>query len=91
MDLKEYFDTFPRGKRGNVRRRFAAAHKVSEVTVRSWANGTRRHPCSLDTIRITEIFTGFKVSRHHLRPDIFGPEDEGKGIQLKFLIGNKSA
>ena len=38
MKLKAYFDAFPRGKRGVERRRFAEMHKVSEVTVRSWAN-----------------------------------------------------
>ncbi len=71
MNLKAYFDAFPRGKRGLERRRFADLHKVSEVTVRSWANGTRRHPCSLESVRRTEDFTDRQVTRYDLRPDIF--------------------
>ena len=74
MKLKAYFDAFPRGKRGEERRRFADLHKVSEVTVRSWANGIRRHPCNLEAVRRTETFTGLRVTRHDLRPDIFGQE-----------------
>jgi len=80
MNLKAYFDAFPRGKRGQERRRFAELHKVSEVTVRSWANGTRRHPCSLDSVQRTEDFTGCQVTRHDLRPDIFGQSDRPQEI-----------
>jgi len=75
MNLKAYFDAFPRGKRGQERRRFAELHQVSEVTVRSWANGVRRHPCNLDSVRKTEDFTAFQVTRYELRPDIFGSPD----------------
>ncbi len=55
-----------------ARQMIADAHGVSEVTVRAWANGTRRHPSSLMAIEITETVTGGKVSRYDLRPDIFG-------------------
>ncbi len=79
MKLKAYFDAFPRGKRGVERRRFAEMHKVSEVTVRSWANGTRRHPCSLESVLRTEDFTDLRVTRHDLRPDIFGLTETLKG------------
>ena len=85
MNLKAFFDAFPRGKRGVERKRFAELHKVSEVTVRSWANGTRRHPCSLESVRRTEDFTGFKVTRYDLRPDIFGHAGNARsnGSQLQ--------
>lgn len=84
MDLKEYFELFPRGRRGAIRRRFADAHKVSEVTVRSWANGTRKHPCSLETVRITEKFTDYRVTRHQLRPDIFGSNADAAAVREKY-------
>lgn len=55
-----------------IRRMIAIAHGVSEVTVRAWANGNRNHPYRLAAIETTEIITGGKVTRHDLRPDIFG-------------------
>jgi len=76
LDLREFIDSFARGQRMNVRRRIAQAHGVAEVTVRAWANGTRNHPFTLSSVRITESFTGGKVTRYELRPDIFGaPKD----------------
>ena len=71
MDLRAYIDAFPRKERREVRNRIAAAHGVSEVTVRAWANGTRNHPCHLYAIRLTEAVTHGRVSRYDLRPDIF--------------------
>lgn len=72
MDLQSYIMAFPRRRRMAIRRRIALAHGVSEVTVRSWANGTRKHPCSLHAITITEQITDNSVTRFDLRPDIFG-------------------
>ncbi len=72
MDLQTYIKSFPRNQRTNVRNQLAEAHGVSEVTVRAWANLTRRHPYTLAAIEITERVTGHKVSRHNLRPEIFG-------------------
>lgn len=72
MDLQTYIKSFPRNQRTNVRNQLAEAHGVSEVTVRAWANLTRRHPYTLTAIEITERVTGQKVSRHDLRPEIFG-------------------
>lgn len=71
MDLREYIDAYPRNRRAGIRRQLAAAHGVSEVTVRAWANGQRRHPCGIAAIEITEAVTGGRVTRHDLRPDVF--------------------
>lgn len=72
MDLLDYINRFPRYKRTLLRRKLAGVHGVSEVTVRSWANGTRKHPCMLKAIEITEAFTKYEVTRFDLRPEIFG-------------------
>lgn len=72
MDLKEFIRLFPRRERMNIRRQIADAHGVSEVAVRSWANGSRRHPATLRAVEITEALTMGKVTRYDLRPDIFG-------------------
>lgn len=72
MELREYINSFPRTQRMKVRQRIANAHGISEVTVRAWANGTRKHPYSLSAVEITEAITDNKVTRYDLRPDIFG-------------------
>jgi len=72
MELCAYINSYPRSQRAQRRRMLAAAHGVSEVTVRAWANGHRRHPCSIAAIEITETMTGGRVTRHDLRPDVFG-------------------
>jgi len=72
MDLRAYLNTYPRRQRAQIRRLLAAAHGLSEVTVRAWANGQRRHPCGIAAIEITETMTGGRVTRHDLRPDVFG-------------------
>ncbi len=74
MDLQSYIRSYPRRDRMRIREKLAEAHGVSEVTVRSWANGTRNHPCTLNAIKITERITQHKVSRFGLRPDIFGKQ-----------------
>ena len=73
MELLEYINRFSRNQRMSVREELARQHGVSEVTVRAWANGTRKHPYTLSAIEVTEKATNGKVSRHELRPDIFGP------------------
>jgi len=72
MELREFIDSFPRRKRMEIRQMIADSHGVSEVTVRSWANGIRNHPYTLRAIEITESITSSEVTRHDLRPDIFG-------------------
>ncbi|MCK5498347.1 MAG: helix-turn-helix domain-containing protein [Gammaproteobacteria bacterium] len=72
MDLQEYLNLFPRSQRVAVRTEIAKSHGVTEVTVRSWANGSRRHPFIKEAIEMTERLTSGKVSRYDLRPDIFG-------------------
>ncbi len=72
MDLCGFINSYPRAKRMGVRRMIADAHGVAEVTVRAWANGIRNHPYTLSAVRITESVTGGRVTRHDLRPDIFG-------------------
>ncbi|MES9857145.1 MAG: YdaS family helix-turn-helix protein [Sedimenticola sp.] len=74
MDLSTYIKSHPCRERAGIRARLAKAQGVSEVTVRSWANGTRKHPCTLQAVEITEILTDNKVTRFDLRPDIFGPK-----------------
>lgn len=73
MDLLEYINSYPRAERMRIRQQLADQHGVTEVAVRSWANGHRRHPYQLIAIEITERLTQGKVTRHDLRPDIFGP------------------
>lgn len=72
MDLREYMNTYPRNQRKAARLRMAKAHAVAEVTVRSWANGSRKHPFTRRALEITERLTEGKVTRYDLRPDIFG-------------------
>ena len=72
MELREFIYSFPRQQRGAIRRELARAHSVSEVTVRAWANGNRKHPCTLKAMEITEQLTAGRVTRYDLRPDIFG-------------------
>lgn len=74
MELGEFIQSLPRRQRALVRRRIAAAHGIAEVTVRSWANGQRRHPCSLTAVKITEKVTDGLVTRYDLRPDVFQEE-----------------
>jgi DNA-binding transcriptional regulator YdaS (Cro superfamily) len=75
MDLASYINSFPRNRRMEIRRRLAAVHGVSEVAIRSWANGTRKHPCTREAVEVTERFTENRVSRFDLRPDIFGNKE----------------
>lgn len=75
MDLREFIDSHPVHQRMKIRQMIADAHNVSEVTVRAWANGLRNHPSNLHSIKITEAITRGKVTRHDLRPDIFGPAE----------------
>lgn len=72
MDLQGYIQSFPRNERSEIRNKLAAAHGVSEVTIRAWANKTRRHPYTLVAVQLTEQLTSGQVTRHELRPEIFG-------------------
>lgn len=74
MELREFIDSHPRRQRTQVRRRIAVAHGIAEVTVRSWANGQRKHPCRLASVKITEKVTDGLVTRYDLRPDVFQKE-----------------
>lgn len=76
MDLQEYLDFFPRSERAAVREAIARAHGVTEVTVRFWANGVRRHPCTKAAVEITEMVTKGSVTRYELRPDVFGKNNK---------------
>jgi len=83
MELREFIDSYPRQQRSSIRREIALAHSVSEVTVRAWANGNRKHPCTLKSVEITEHLTAGRVTRHDLRPDIFGLKKSG--VRYDFL------
>lgn len=76
MDLQSYIKSYPRHKRMKVRKALARAHNVSEVTIRSWANGTRKHPYTLSAVETTERLTENRVTRFDLRPDVFGLQDD---------------
>lgn len=75
MDLQSYIQSFPRSQRTMIRTKLANAHGVSEVTVRAWANNTRRHPYTLKAVEITELLTEGRVTRVDLRPEIYGESD----------------
>ena len=81
MELREFIASFPRQQRPVIRMALARAHCVSEVTVRAWANGNRKHPCTLRAVKITERLTCGKVTRYDLRPDIFGRARSGTSNQ----------
>lgn len=74
MRLGDYINRFPKDERRGIRERIATAHRVSEVTVRSWANGSRRHPYDLESVRKTEKVTGQAVTRYDVRPDVYRRE-----------------
>ena len=77
MDLQSYIKSYPRNQRSSIRTEIAKAHKVSEVTVRAWANKTRGHPYTLEAVTLTESLTGGQVTRYDLRPEIFGSQAPG--------------
>jgi len=73
MKLKEYLNAFPRSERPRLIECMAHEHGVSLHTLRSWIQGTRRHPCARKAIERTEKLTAGKVTRHDLRPEVYGP------------------
>ena len=73
MTLSEYINQFPRNRRAGIRREIAEAHDVTEIAVRHWANGQRKHPGTLNAVLLTEGITRGLVCRHELRPDIYEP------------------
>lgn len=84
MNLRDHINTFPRNLRSRARRRLADAAGVSEPAVRHWANGTRKVQPS--KVLVVETATDGVVTRHDLRPDIFGdfpetnPDRKGRRI-----------
>ena len=89
MTLEDYINEHPRYERREVRQLLASAHDVSETTVRSWGNGTRKHPCTLSSIEITERITNLKVTRFDLRPEIFGYDQGVRTMNKETLITKK--
>ena len=80
MNLKKHINTFPRNERAAVRERIARAHRdagyeCSELSVRAWANGGRKHPPEYVRIAVTEKETGGAVTRQELRPDVYPPDE----------------
>lgn len=74
MTLDTYIKSFPRSERRRLRKKIADDVGVAESTIRSWANGTRKpKPSRLESIVIA---TKGKVTKSHLRPDIFGDLDK---------------
>lgn len=73
MNLKDYIRDG-----GNKTRLIAEACGVTPPAVRHWANGIRRCPPDLETIEAIEEATGGSVTRHDLRPDVFGGPDNSR-------------
>lgn len=89
MTLEEYINEHPRYERREIRQFLARAHDVSETTIRSWSNGTRKHPCTLTSVQITERITNLKVTRFDLRPEIFGYDQGVRTMDSETLITKK--
>lgn len=68
MNLKDYCHRDPSRSLA-----IAEACGVTPQAVRHWSNGTRRPPCDLESVKAIEAATGGEVTRHDLRPDVFGP------------------
>jgi DNA-binding transcriptional regulator YdaS (Cro superfamily) len=67
MDLKTYCH-----RDGSRTKAIAEACGVSPQAVRHWANGTRKPPCDREQVERIEAVTNYQVTRHDLRPDVFG-------------------
>lgn len=65
MTLREYINKFPKGERMRARKIIADTIGVSESTVRSWENGTRKLPINKYGDLIAKI-TNNEVSRDEL-------------------------
>lgn len=76
MKLDAYINSFPESDRVKIRIAIAEAHGVSEITVRAWANGNRRHPYTLEAVQITEAITAGNVTRYDVRPEVFQPPEQ---------------
>lgn len=88
MTLGEFVRSLPVGERQKFRAVLAGRHKCSVSLVRKWELDppprnwcaqkvralVRRHPASLDAIKITEELTASKVTRHDLRPECWSEE-----------------
>lgn len=72
MTLNDWIKRHPTEQRAAARARLAAALGVSEVYIRSMANGHRRVPAEMAAV--IERHTGGAVTRAELRPDVFGDQ-----------------
>lgn len=70
MQLGDWINKHPRDKRARIRRRLAKRLGVSEVYVRSMANGNR--PVQPEFAVPIETFTDGQVTRYESCPDVFG-------------------
>lgn len=69
-DLRAWLESHPIGERGDALMRLAkAAGVTTDAAARHWINGTRSVPP--ERVLAVEAFTG--VSRHAIRPDVYGP------------------
>lgn len=72
MNLRDWLDAHPRGERESALLKLAHAAGVKTVEgARHWVNGIRQIPGA--RVLAVEAHTG--VSRHVLRPDIYGPAE----------------
>ena len=67
--LRDFVQSHPIGERGAALEQIAEAAGVKTSAVRHWTNGIRTIPAE----RVIAVEKATGVSRHHLRPDIFGP------------------
>ncbi len=73
MTLNEYILSVPKEDRYALRKAIANDLGVSEITVRSWANGNRKPGAfQVNSIVGCEFISG-NVSAFDLRPDVFLP------------------
>lgn len=78
MNLNTYICQFPREQRHAVRKRIADAHSVAVNTVTGWSTGWRKHPATLTAVETTEAVTDHQVTRHDVRPDVYGPPENAE-------------
>lgn len=69
MKLIDYINSFPLGLRKEAIEGIAKSQKVSSVTVRAWASGSRR-ATPQHALGVEEYLKG-KVTRSDLRPDVY--------------------
>lgn len=70
MNLKKYFQGFPKVERKQLMLSLAEAHGRPVSTVYKWQS-RENHPATYEVMAITEAWSGFTVSRFDERPDVF--------------------